>query len=610
MAVVAVTAACTATAEVDGAGGSVVAADGAGAADDAGAEDAGGAADGAGGSVVAADGAEAVDGGGAGDGAGDAAELPEVEVEGCGVCLLTGLRARVDSEGVSLTWTVDEARAGRITGFVCSYRTPGHRRLGVWGAVGCSEGLDSPGVRSTVVSGLPEFGDYDFEVSAKVDDGPAIDWGERALRLRVAVTEDVTGPAGPGLAVSGEGPVVTGCGPDDGPGVAAPQRPWQLDRIVSDTHLTHYPGRGWSAGGDAATPPDWPEMVPMGELLAEAGLDGDAVDRVADAGSEEQQAAAAAMLADERGAAVVAHISARSKALLRPGPDPAGGWELRLHSGYPFGADYVYGPDHAAPGWDDPAHAVAWPALWVRTDCPPPSEPHATHDVALAVADDAAGGARLEHSGYGWWAVEPVGLLAERIVATKGGLSFGGPAAVADAPASWRGRASGHLFWDRQRYALAGDVTLTLERSGGAARLAGRIDNVVVSPLDHDSLEPLPGPPLPWRTLTLDPAAALAAADATADPATAADPAAADAAGESAWAGAVRVDAAAPDGSPAAAAAADAFEGDWQAAAYGPAAGEVAGRLRLWIPLADGADPQTWPAQAVLVAGFGAKRTS
>ena len=510
--------------------------------------------------------------------------------------LLTGLRARAGPEGVSLMWTVDEARADRITGFSCDYRTPGHIRFGVSGAIGCGAGFESPEARSAVVAGLPEFGDYDFEVTAKVGAGPAINWGERALRLRVAVTEDVAGPPGPGLAVSGTGPVVTGCGPGDGPGVTAPQRPWQLDRIVSDTHLTHYPGRGWSAGGDPGTPPDWPEPLPMGDLLEEAGLDGDAVDRAAAGTSDEQQAAAAALLADERAAAVVAHISARTKALLRPGSGPAGGWELRLHSGYPFGADYVYEPGHAVAGWGDPAHAVAWPVLYERTDCPPPSHPDATHDVALALADTAAGGARLEHSGYGWWAVEPVGVFAERIVATKGGLSFGDPAdAVPDGPAVWRGRVTGHLFWDRQRFALAGDVTLTLDRSGGAAGLAGRIDNVVVETLDHDTLLPRPGPPVPWRTLTLDPAADAPAAGRDSD---------------GAWSGAVRVGAAAPDGSPADMTAADAFAGDWQAAAYGPAAAEIAGRLRLWTPPAAGAGGSTgWPSQALLVAGFGAGRT-
>ena len=292
-------------------------------------------------------------------------------------------------EGVLLRWAVDEDRAHRIIGFQCSYRTPGHLSLGVSGAVGCGAGFESPEARSAVVAGLPEFGEYDFEVAAKVDAGPAINWGERSLLLRVAVTENRAGPAGPGLAVSGAGPVVTGCGPGEGPGVTAPQRPWRLDQMVSDTFFTHYPGRGWSAGGDPNTPPDWPELPPLDELLEEAGLDSDALDRAA-GGTEEEQQAAAALLADERGAAVVAHLSARTKALLRPGADSSpgagGGWELRLHSSYPFGGDYVYEPAHAAAGWGDPAHPVAFPALYERTDCPPPNHPDATHDVALALA--------------------------------------------------------------------------------------------------------------------------------------------------------------------------------------------------------------------------------
>ena len=54
---------------------------------------------------------------------------------------------------------------------------------------------------------------------------------------------------------------------------------------------------------------------------------------------------------------------------------------------------------------------------------------------------------------------------------------------------------------------------------------------------------------------------------------------------------------------------ADGFRGDWRAAAYGPEASEIAGRLRLWTPLPDGADPRRdWPGQAVLAAGFGAVR--
>ena len=521
------------------------------------------------------------------------APIPTVPSKSGEPRLLTGLVADVAPGGVTLRWSVDESRAHRITGFSCVFRSPGHIELEVSGALDCPTGKPlGPDARSATLTGLPEFGDYDFEMVAQLaaGTGDPVYWGERALRLRVAVTEALAGPAGPAQAVSDTGPVVTGCGPGDGPGVATDDRPWQLGQIVSDTHLTHYPGRGWSAGGDPHTPPDWPEPRPLAELLDEAGLDGDIVDQAAEGTSEEQAAAAAALLTDEGGAATVALISARTKALLRPGIDA--GWELRLHSGYPFGADYIYEPAHAVAGWGDPAHPTVWPALYERTDCPPPSQPDATHDVTLALSHDAAGGL-LAHSGYGWWAVAPVGLFPERIVATQGGLSWGDPAAETPAAgARWEGRLSGHLLWDRRRFAVAGHASFELVRQGGELHLVGRIEEVVLSSLDLESLAPGDGPPLPWRTLRLDIPAA-AAGDAT----------------PAAWSGAVRVDPAAPDGSPAMPGP-GAFAGDWQAAAYGPGAVEIAGRLRLWTPLADGADPLTeWPAQAVLVAGFGAERT-
>ena len=179
--------------------------------------------------------------------------------------------------------------------------------------------------------------------------------------------------------------------------------------------------------------------------------------------------------------------------------------------------------------------------------------------------------------------------MPERIVATKAGLSYGEAAPMPpEAPASWRGRLSGHLFWNKRRFAVAGDVVLTLEDAGGVARLSGRIDNFVLAPLDLETLQPKSGPPLPWRSLLLH--AALAQ--------------------EGAWSGVAVADAQDPTGAPADMPGADAFRGDWRAAAHGPAAGEVAGRLRLWTPLAVGADPTTdWPGQALLVAGFGAVRT-
>ncbi len=504
--------------------------------------------------------------------------------------LLTELSAQATPDGVKLAWKVDEARAHRITGFTCVYRTPGHLRLGVAGSVACGDELAGPDVRERTVAGLPEYGEYLFEVTALISGAPVIGWTERALNLTLEVTRGHAGPPGPAEAVTGTGPVVFGCGPNDGPGDVSEGRPWQQSQIVSAEHLTHYPGRGWTPGGDSDAPPEWPEPTPLGDLFDQAGLDGQAIDQALDAGSDPADGTdsaadrAADVLADDSALVPLARASAGTKTLLRPGAD--GGWELRLHTSYPFGADYVYNPGHAVAGWGDAAHPTASAGLWNRTDCPPPENPDATHDVALALSDDAGDGRRLEHSGYGWWAVAPVGMFPERIVATKAALSFGDPAAAApQAPAAYRGRAAGHLFVDQQRYALAGDLTLTLESADGTARLAGRIDNVVVTPLDHDSLQPRPGPPSRWPSLTLE-AAEL---------------------GGDAWSGTLTADAP-PDGqAPAGMPDPETLVGDWHAQAHGPDATEIAGRLRLYTPLAPDSDPDIdWPAQAVLVAGFAA----
>ena len=510
--------------------------------------------------------------------------------------LLTELSAQATPDGVVLRWKLDEARAHRVTGFTCVYRTPGHARLGVAGSVACGDANSSPEARERTVVGLPEYGEYLFEVTAQFQGAPVIEWPQRALQVRVEVTQEHAGPPGPGAAVTGEGPVVFGCGPGDGHGAAAAQQPWQLDDIASAEHLAHYPGRGWAPGGDSHADPDWPEPLTLAQLFDEAGLDGRVVQQAlagAGAGSGDGAAIgdAAALLADDSSAVPLRRASAGTKALLRPDGD---GWQLRLHTSYPFGADYAYDARHAAPGWGDPAHPTVWATLWNRTDCPPPASPDATHDVALALSDDAGGGRRLQHSGYGWWAVAPVGAFPERIVATKAGLAYGDPAPAApQTTASYHGRVAGHLFYDQQRFALAGDLTLTIERAGDTARLTGRIDNVVIVPLDHQTLEPRPGPPTPWRSFSLSDAAAA----------------------DGAWSGAVRVaitspdtaQARTPEAAPEHLAAPDAFTGDWQARAYGPDASEIAGRLRLWTPLAEDADPDTdWPAQAVLVAGFGA----
>ena len=443
------------------------------------------------------------------------------------------------------------------------------------------------------VAGLPEYGDYDFElVAIETKDGPGIPWPQRALRLRVAVTEELAGPAGPDRAVTGAGPLVEACRPAGD----APRRPWRRDRIVSAAHLTHYPGNGWTPGGDPAIPPDWPEPRPAADLMAEAGVDAEPL-RQALSGEGVDREAVERMLSDARFAGALAALGAGMKALLRPAPD--GGWDLRLHSSYPFGDDYAFAAADAVPGWADAAHPAAWPALWNRVDCPPANRPEATHDVALALSRNLGGGRALAHAGYGWWAVAPVGLFPERVVATKGGLSWGDAASGAPAAgARWRGRASGHLFWDRRRWALAGDVELELGSGPGAARLAGRIANVVLAPLDPKTLAPAAGAPGRLPELRLEAGAA-------------------DGGEDGAWSGAAVIAGAPAEASvgtppetlagfPAAAA----FEGDRRAAAHGPEAGEAAGRVRLWTPLPATADSATgWPRQAVLVAAFGAAGT-
>ena len=481
--------------------------------------------------------------------------------------LLTALSAKAGPDGVALAWTVDESRAHRISGFSCVFRSPAHLKLRAPGIVPCAPKSSPAEARGRVVSGLPEYGEYLFEVVAETNAGPGIPWPERALQVRVVVSEELAGP--PGVAVTGAGPLVEGCGPDD----EAAGRPWRLDEIVSAEHLSHPPRKGWVAGGDRAAAPDWPEPLPLHKLVdaatAEAAL----------AGGDGQARAAAI-------AAVLARAD-RTKALLRPGP--AGGWELKLHSSYPFGSTYAYAHEHAVPGWADDGDPVLWPELWNRTSCPPPAAPGATHDVALALADAAGDGRRLRHSGYGWWTVAPVGVSPERVVAAKAGLSFGAPAAAPiEVGARWRGRLSGHLFFAERRWALAGDAALELGLVDGRAHLSGRIENVVLAPLDAKSVQPAAGAPgrLPALVLEAGPVE--------------------DAAGF----GAVRVAAAEPAGTPAGFPEADAFRGDWHAAAHGPGAEEIAGRLRLWTPLPEGADPRAdWPGQALLVAGFGGVRT-
>ena len=506
--------------------------------------------------------------------------------------LLTGMGAEAGPAGVRLTWAVDESRADRIAGFTCVYRTPGHLETGAPGSVACAPEPSPAGARALTVAGLPEYGEYLFELVALTGPGPGIPWPLRALQARVAVTEELAGAASPGRAVTGTGPLVESCRP----AATASRRPWRLDEIVSAAHLTHFPGRGWGPAGDPAAPPEWPEPTPLPALVAAAGLDAGPV-RQALAGEGMDREALARTLADERFAGAVARAGLGTKALLRRGRD--GGHELRLHSSYPFGDDYAFGAAHAVPGWGDDAHPALRPALWNRTDCPPAGRPNAIHDVALALADEAGGGRRLAHAGYGWWAVAPVGMSPERIVATQGGLSFGVPASglpgdgLSGAGARWTGRLAGHLFWDRRRWAVAGEVSLEL-LPGGTPRLSGRVENLALAPVDAKTLESAAGPGARL------PALALGAGRQT------------EGAGPSgAWSGALTLETAGAAAGEALAGfpAAGAFRGDWLAALHGPVGAELAGRLRLWTPLPAGADPSVgWPGQAVLVAGFGAAR--
>ena len=220
-----------------------------------------------------------------------------VQAQTDGSRLLTGLSAEAGPDGVTLAWTVDETHAHRIAGFSCVYRTPGHLKLGASGVVPCDPESSPPEARRRVVSGLPEYGEYLFEVVAQTMAGPGIPWPERALHVRLAVTEELAGP--PGVAV-------TGAGPDD----ETAGRPWRLGQIVSAEHLSHPPGRGWVPGGDRAAAPDWPEPPSFGELMdagaAEVDLAG------------EREAVAAAVRA------VMARAD-RTRALLRSGPAAAHG---------------------------------------------------------------------------------------------------------------------------------------------------------------------------------------------------------------------------------------------------------------------------------------------
>ena len=465
--------------------------------------------------------------------------------------LLTDLSAKVGVDGVELTWSVDESRASRITGFTCAYRTPAHIKLRVSGAVSCTpDGGILPDARSSLVAGLPEYGEYDFEVVANVNAGATIIWPSRALQVRVAVTEELAGAPAPDRAVTGTGPLIEGCGPDyHGIG-----RLWFLDDAVSSVYLGHPPSDGWQPLGDPAEPVDWPAPR-LADLIGEIGTE------------------QARLIA-----------GARTRAFLHQ--DFGDSRELNLHSSFPFGSIYVFRSEHAVPGWAD--DSMFFPKLWSRHDCPPHGVPSATHDVALALTRSAGNGHLLQHSEYGWWTVAPVAMAPYRLVAVQGGLSVGAPDSNIEVDTRWRGRVSGHLFWNKRRWSLTGNVSLEARLINGESQLSGRIEDVVLAPIDLNSLEPTEGEVEHWQVLKLDSA-----------PAT-----------DGIWAGALAVVDSGSNGGLAGFPAPETFEGDWRAAAYGRNADEIAGELRLWTPLADGTDPALeWSKQAVLVAGFGAIRT-
>ena len=472
--------------------------------------------------------------------------------------LLTGLSGGVGESELVLAWTVDEARAHRLIGFRCVYRSPSQLRTGVGDVELCNPPLASANARSLALSGLPEYGEYAFEVTAETDTGgPAIPWPERALRLRVTV------PEGSAAVTAGGAPLAETCGPAPG----APERAWSVADIVTDTFLLNLPGWGWFGAGEAARRP----LSEPADLAA--GGDGPR-----------------ATMAD-------AHLD--TKALLRPGA--GGGHELRLHTSYPFLASYAFDATRRVAGWNDPGHAAAWPELFLRKTCPPERWGYATHDVALALAT-TAGDRALKHAAYGWWAVSPVGLLPGRLMCCQGGLSQGDGAVPGDLPAAggrWRGRTTGHVFATQRRWALSGDIELRLTLVDGAPAVTGRIDNVRLAPLDPKTLTPLKSVPAHWNSLTLAPVpldgAAFGAGTLTISaPNTAPEPAG--------------------DGP-----VADGLQGDYAGAFHGPGAAETAGTWRLWTPLEhidlQHIDPsagrdERWRRQAVIVGGFGALRTA
>ena len=403
--------------------------------------------------------------------------------------------------------------------------------------------------------------------------------------LAVLAAAPVTAPAQaqPATSRPAAGEVST-AGPDSSPPA------WNVRDIVTDRFLVHPPGLGWKPGGTD-------ERRPLAETVADFAT--------LLTGGKELLAAMAASSSDPRETAVLAELLAGepsalellakahfdTKALLRRGAD---GHRLRFHSRLPFHGDYAFGAGDRVAGWGDAGSRLVWPDLFRLVDRPPEREnwQHALHTVSLAWAVAAGAGAALDHSGYGWWTIAPVGVSPGRMLAVKGGLDWGVSTDPREGPpdgALWRGRATGHVFSQLRRWALTGDAVLRAARTPRGVALSGRIENVRIVPLDAATLAPRAAEAGAWHAFDLD---------------------AAQADGTSRWNGLVALEAP-PSGvtgpRP------DTPHGDWSGAFYGPQTAEVAGQWRIWTDPPGGADElgnvgaAQWRRQVLAVGGFGAQ---
>ena len=233
------------------------------------------------------------------------------------------------------------------------------------------------------------------------------------------------GAGGPGRARGARspvsGPLVEGCGPEDGADATRRAAPLAARRRSSRRRTSPTtPARGWSAGGDAsAAPPAWPDMPPMTDLMAETGMDPAPVRRAIGRRRHRPSRGAGARRWPTPASTPCWRGPRRAtKALLRPGRD--GGRELRLHTSYPFGSDYLFEAEHAVPGWGDaePPGCLAG-AVEPDQTARRSTGPTAPTTWRWRSPTPPADGRRLAHSGYGWWTVAPVGMFPERIVAAK-----------------------------------------------------------------------------------------------------------------------------------------------------------------------------------------------